>query len=211
MNYYNNIKREKFKILTFNDIFLNPKNVDFAIIRDDFPGFKEDYISIHLIIKKYLPKTFIEIGTNSGLGTNIICNAMGNNTVYSLDLPAEYDMSLIYSKINPEDGRPNNIGQYCKFKYIQLWGNSKTFDFSKYYPLDMWFIDGKHNYEYTYSDTTNAINANANIIIWHDINIDEVQNAVIDIINKKYYNLYYIENTRIAFAEKYDRYNNNSV
>lgn len=202
MNYYPNIKRECFKVLEFNSNFL-PSNLDGAIIRDDFPGFKEDYIILHHLIKKYDPKYFLEIGTNAGSGTNIICNAISSySIVYSIDLPEAYDMNLIYSKVNPEDGRPNNVGQYCKFKYTQLWGNSKDYDFSIYYPLEMWFIDGKHNYEYAKCDTESAMKANANLIIWHDTQIDEVQDAIIDTIDYSKYNLFYVENTRISFAVK---------
>lgn len=159
----------KFINIKFNDNFLNPENMSSCIIRDDFPGFKEDYITVHLLIKKYKPFNIIEIGTNSGIGTNIICNAMEGNPVFSIDLPKEYDMSIIYNTENPEDGRPKNVGECCKFSYTQLWGNSKDFNFSNYYPLDAWFIDGKHNYEYVINDTNNAMKADSKLIIWHDV------------------------------------------
>lgn len=202
MNYYPNIKRKKFKVIGFTYDYLW-SSLEHAIIRDDFPGFKEDYEVVHQLIKKYTPKSFLEIGTNSGAGTNVICNAMTSEfPVYSIDLPAAYDMELIYSKVNPEDGRPDNVGQYCKFKYIQLWGNSKDYDFSKHYPLEAWFIDGKHNYEYAKCDTESAMKADAKLIIWHDTQIDEVQNAIIDTIDNLKYDLFYIENTRISFAIK---------
>ncbi len=54
-----------------------PKYSNKAIIRNDFPGFKEDYLAIHCLIIKYSPNTILEIGTSSGNGTNVICNAMG--------------------------------------------------------------------------------------------------------------------------------------
>lgn len=201
MNSYT-ITSNKFTNLIFNDEFLNPQNVSNCILRDDFPGFKEDYITIHLLIKKYKPFNIIEIGTNSGIGTNIICNAMSGNPVFSIDLPKEYDMSIIYNAKNPEDGRPKNVGECCKLPYTQLWGNSKDFDFSKYYPIDAWFIDGKHNYEYVINDTNIAMNANSRLIMWHDVQISEVEKGIIDSINLDIYNLFYVQNTRIAFAVK---------
>lgn len=200
MNTYTNIDRTCFKILQFNDLFLFPENINTAVVRDDFNGFKEDYITLHLILKKYMPKSLIEIGTNIGMGTNIICNALKDSIIYSIDLPSNYDMSAIYSSISPEDGRPTNIGACCKFKYNQLYGNSKEFDFSCYYPLEAWFIDGKHNYEYVSADTASAIKSSAKLIIWHDTQIDEVRQAIVDNINLSKYELYYVENTRISFA-----------
>lgn len=127
---------------------------------------------------------------------------MEGNPVFSIDLPKEYDMSIIYNTENPEDGRPKNVGECCKFSYTQLWGNSKDFNFSNYYPLDAWFIDGKHNYEYVINDTNNAMKADSKLIIWHDVQIPEVENGIIDSIDLNNYNLFYVQNTRIAFAIK---------
>jgi len=202
MNHYENILRGNFNLLQLNDDYLEQKNLQTAIYRDDFPGFKEDYMAIHLIIKKFKPQTLMEIGTNSGYGTNIICNAMEGRKVFSIDLPADYQMEKIYSKVNPEDGRPSNVGIMCKFPFTQLWGNSKEFDFSKFYPIDAWFIDGKHNYEYASADTKNAMLSKPSVIIWHDININEVQQGVIESLNHTEYSLYYVENTRVAFAKR---------
>ena len=71
-------------------------DIEDAILNEEFTGFKEDYLVLHSLIRKYQPDTFFEIGTNMGTGTNIICNAMGFSDdvlnigqVYSLDLPTE--------------------------------------------------------------------------------------------------------------------------
>ena len=42
-----------------------------AIIRSDFPGFKEDYLAIHSIIRTYHPARLLEIGTSTGNGTKV--------------------------------------------------------------------------------------------------------------------------------------------
>jgi hypothetical protein len=108
-----------------------------AVIRSDFPGFKEDYLTIHSLIRKYKPKTIMEIGTSSGLGTKVICNAMGikklgrnnkNIKVYSIDVPLGTDPTIIYP--HGEDGHPKKPGIYCKLPFIQIFGNSYGFDFS---------------------------------------------------------------------------------
>lgn len=188
-----------------------------AIKRKDFPGFREDYLVLHSLIRMSQPIRFMEIGTSSGNGTNVICNAMdirkkgkvckqGNSehkkTVYSIDVPPGTDSQHIYP--DGENGHPDNAGHNCRFPYAQIYGDSTTFNFSKYYPLDGWFIDGKHSYDYVKKDTRQALKAKPKLIIWHDMQIDEVKNAVVEIMHahQQEYKLHEVENTRIAFATK---------
>lgn len=180
-----------------------------AIIRSDFPGFKEDYLAIHSLIRKYRPKRLLEIGTSTGNGTKVICRAMGinrlglnpNKKVYSIDVPPNTDPSIIYP--DKEDGHPERAGMYNNYPYTQLFGSSIEFDFSPYYPLDAWFIDGKHDYKYAKGDTEQALKAKPTLIIWHDLQIDEVEKAVADTMKKhSEYELYRVEGTRIGYAVK---------
>lgn len=180
-----------------------------AIIRDDFPGFREDYLVIHSLIRHYQPMRFMEIGTSAGTGTNVICNAMGirrfwfnkDRKVMSIDVPPGTDPKEIYPGENPEDGHPAKAGIDCHFPYEQLYGNSQTFDFSPYYPIDAWFIDGKHNYPYAKKDTEQALKSKPKLLIWHDMQIDEVSQAVADVMkNHPEYDLKRVGTTRIGFA-----------
>jgi hypothetical protein len=183
-----------------------------AIIRKDFPGFQEDYLVIHCLIKKYKPERFMEIGTSTGLGTNVICNAMEINRywfnkkkVFSIDVPPNTDPDVIYPE--KEDGHPKIAGALCKYPYTQLFGNSQEFKFSKYYPLDGWFIDGKHSYQYCINDTKAALLSNPKIIIWHDVQIDGVKSAIVESIkNNLEYNLFLVKDTRIAYSIRDDVY-----
>jgi hypothetical protein len=198
------------KIIQINEIAKDPYTKN-AIIRNDFPGFKEDYLVIHCLIKKYNPKTLIEIGTSSGLGTKVICRAMGIkkywwnkkkniNKVYSIDVPPGSDPNIIYP--GKEDGHPIRAGRKCFFSYTQLFGNSNTFDFSPFYPIEAWFIDGKHNYEYAKKDTIQALKSDPKLIMWHDLQIPEVEQAVVEVMDslQDKYELYRVEGSRIAFA-----------
>jgi hypothetical protein len=184
-----------------------------AIIRDNFPGFKEDYLAIHSLIRKYQPQRLCEIGTSTGAGTKVICNAMGIkwwqvwkrfshpsfSMVFSIDVPPGTDPSIIYPQ--HEDGHPFKAGAYNPLPYVQLFGNSNEFDFSPYYPLDAWFIDGKHNYEFTFNDTKQALKAGPNLLLWHDMQIDEVEQAVLDCMKPhKDYMVYRVEDTRVGYA-----------
>src|SRR3990167_8921347 len=148
--------------IEFKDVVKNPYALN-APVRDDFPGFKEDYLVLYCLIKKYSPQTFFEIGTSSGNGTKIICKAMGfrlffnkknKKKIFSIDVPPGTNSKEIYP--DAEDGHPKSTGIDCKLPFTQVFGNSLDFDFSPYYPIEGWFIDGKHNYIYTKNDTEQA-------------------------------------------------------
>lgn len=185
-----------------------------AIERNEHPGFKEDYLVLHCLIKIHSPATFMEIGTSSGRGTSVICNAMGLNRffpwynskkrkVYSLDVPPGTDPLILYP--GKEDGHPDKAGKSCRFPYIQLFGNSTDFDFSKYYPLEGWFIDGKHDYYHVVNDTEQSLSAYPKIIIWHDADLPAVNEAIVSVLTKHVdYQLCFVAGTRIAFAIRSD-------
>lgn len=193
--------------ISFNEIVKSPYS-DKAYVRNDFPGFREDYLVLHSLIRKYEPNTFMEIGTSTGLGTKVICTAMKirkfrifkmNKRVYSLDVPPGTNPKIIYPE--GEDGHPSEPGKYCNLPYTQLFGNSLNFDFSQYYPIDGWFIDGKHNSEYAKNDTEQALKSNPILIVWHDMQIQGVADAVLEVMNQhNNYDLFRVLDTRIAFA-----------
>ena len=185
---------------------------DRAFIRTDFPGFREDYLAIHSLLRRDSPRSVLEIGTSTGLGTNVICNAIGvprsgwrgmlgganDVRVCSIDVPLTTDPSVIYP--DGEDGHPAVAGADCIFRYTQLYGDSTTFDFSPLYPLDAWFIDGKHNYEYVRKDTKQALRASPSLIIWHDLQIPEVERAVADTMRSEPYRVSRVSGTRVGYA-----------
>jgi hypothetical protein len=186
---------------------VKPPYSDNAFVRRDFPGFKEDYLVLHSLIGKFKPNRFMEIGTSVGLGTKVICRAMGlrmfhrspDKTVYSLDVPPGTDPKKLYP--GKEDGHPGIAGYKCHLPYKQIFGNSYKFDFKSYYPIDGWFIDGKHNYKFAKNDTRLALKSKPKIIIWHDMQIEEVSQAVKEVMaKKKNYSLYRVLKTRMAFA-----------
>ena len=200
------------RYLNLTDIVKLPYSKE-AIIRKDFPGFKEDYLVLHCLIRKYKPKTFMEIGTSTGKGTKVICNAMKSKhfrndediKVFSIDVPPGTDPKILYP--NGEDGHPKCAGKKCNLPYTQIFGNTYNFDFTPYYPLEGWYIDGKHSYEFVKNDTKLAIKCEPIIIIWHDMDITGVTEAVTEVMEQyNNYNLYRVINTRIAFAvnKKYE-------
>ena len=180
-----------------------------AIVRDDFPGFREDYLAIHCLIREYRPRRIVEIGTSTGSGTNVLCRAMrirrfwynGGRRVLSIDVPPGTDSSIIYPGDEPEDGHPAEAGSECRFPYDQLFGDSGTFDFSPYYPIDAWFIDGKHSYDYVVRDSEQALRSRPHLVIWHDLQIDGVHRAIRDVMaSRPEFDVYRIGDTRVGAA-----------
>ena len=183
--------------------------------RSDFPGFRDDYLAVHSLIREYQPRRFLEIGTSVGSGTNVICKAVGlraglfrkfsprEKCVLSIDVPPGTDPTQIYP--DEEDGHPARAGARCHFPYVQLYGDSTTFDFSPFYPIDGWFIDGKHNYEYARKDTLQALKSDPQLIIWHDMQIDGVSEAVSDVMSGAPYDVARVSGTRVGFAIRNER------
>lgn len=203
---------------------MEPKNVPYemivkqpyvqgAIVRDDFQGFREDYLALHCLLRMYKVKSLIEIGTSTGLGTKVICKAIGvrrwallealrirrDRKVYSIDVPPGTDPKLIYPEA--EDGHPQRAGMYNPYPYKQLFGDSRVYDFSALYPVDAWFIDGKHRYDFVTEDSKQALRSRAQLIVWHDLQIEEVQRAITDIIERQgqNYRLCRIIGTRMGY------------
>lgn len=198
---------------TYSDI-VTPELLAGAIENNEFEGFREDYHVLHCLIRKYQPKTFFEIGTNMGTGTNIICNAILpsdrkydvglKGIVYSLDLPTELAHISLQHPIS--EGKGDKVGINCKFAYTQLRGDSMEFDYSKY-PCDAYFIDGEHDYQHPFVETREVVRNKPKLIIWHDADISEVWKAITDVFNdtglwvkEGEYDLYRVTDTRIAYA-----------
>jgi hypothetical protein len=186
------------KKTTFKEV-VTPELAEGAILNEEYHGFKEDYLVLHALIKKYKPKTFMEVGTNMGTGTNIICNANQGMKVCSLDLP--YDMAHVSLQSPVSEGKGMKTGSYCKFLFEQVWGDSTTHDYSKHYPLEAWYIDGEHNYDNPFKESREAIKSGAKLIIWHDTDMSDVYRAIVDAFDcNNDYTLYRVEDTRISYA-----------
>jgi hypothetical protein len=95
---------------------------------------------------------------------------------------------------------------------------SLIYNYTEHYPIDCWFIDGEHIYENAFIETERALESGAKYIIYHDADIKEVNQAILDSFEKNEkidnYDLYQVINptfvysssgenvTRIAYAIK---------
>lgn len=183
------------------DFLATPENIAGAILHTHEP-FVRDYLTLHILLKIHGKeiRRFLEIGTNLGEGTKIICNALGSEKlVYTLDLPSEL---AHLSKQHPiSEGKEAAVGSKCDLRYCQILGDSMTYDYGTLYDVDGWFIDGEHDYAHPRHETKEAIKQNAKLIIFHDADMTDVYNAITDsFVYTNDYDLYRVTGTRIAYA-----------
>lgn len=178
---------------TINDI-VTPELIKDAIHNREFPGFIDDYHVLHSLIRIHKPKRFFEIGTNRGTGTKIIKNAIGDGIVYSLDLPFGKGDAPLYK--NGKD----HTGINCDLPFIQLRGDSMRFDYNLY-PCEGYWVDGNHEYENVFHETTEILKCKPKIIIYHDLHVVPVQQAIEDVFkDNKEYDVFRVNGSRIAYA-----------
>lgn len=182
---------------TFKDVFSEREAKD-AVINDEYQGFREDYLVLHCLLRKYKPASVFEIGTNMGTGTKIIKNALPLADVFSLDLPTELAHISLQHPIN--EGKGDSVGHRCDLPFTQLRGDSMTFDFSKY-PCEAYYIDGEHDYEHPYHETKEILKLNPSLVIYHDSDMPTVNKAIVDAFkDRNDYQLFRVTDTRIAYA-----------
>lgn len=175
---------------TFSEIVTDELIKD-AILNNEFPGFMQDYLVLHCLLRKYKPQTVFEIGTNFGTGTNIICNAVPDAKVYTLELP-----SGLGDKPLTASGK-DMTGVNCKFPFYQLRGDSTKFD---YFHCDFFYIDAEHIYENVLAETKAVLETTPFIVCYHDSDIPEVMRAIQDGMTANY-DLYVVEGTRISYLK----------
>ena len=158
--------------------------------------FLKDYIVLHILLRKHSVNTVFEVGTHIGEGTKIICNSVPSARVYTLDLPVEEAGKTLQHPVL----KNKEVGELCNLCYFQLLGDSMTYDYSKY-PCEAYFIDGEHDYAHARHETNEAIKQKPKLIIWHDADMPEVNNAIEDsFAYQNEYDLYRVEGTRVAYA-----------
>jgi hypothetical protein len=183
--------------VTAEDVYFE---IEDALIHDAYIGFKEDYLCLHSLLRKFNPTTILEIGTCIGSGVNVMAKACPSATIMSLDL--DYDTMKQNSKQYPigEDGE-DRVGSATRVPYVQIRGDSMKLNYSSLYPIEAWFIDGEHDYEHAHHESKQAILSGAKLIVWHDSDIDVVLKGILDAFkDNNDYDLFRVVDTRIAYA-----------
>lgn len=184
-------------VVKFKDIY-DPVLAEGAIINDRMEGFREDYLTLHCLLRKYNPKSVFEVGTHVGWGTKIIKNAVPEAKVYSLDLP---DSEASVSLQHPISEGKAGVGVECDLSFIQLRGDSRLFNYGAY-PCEAYWVDAEHKYNNVYAETTLILKCKPKIIIYHDTDIPEVLEAIMDALEYTRYEVVRVQDTRVSYCIK---------
>jgi predicted O-methyltransferase YrrM len=156
-----------------------------------------------------------EIGTFDGRTTlNLALNAAPTAQIYTLDLPPEKvdQTALALAKgdrtfIEKAESGARFKGQPEAARITQLYGDSATFDFSKFAGgIDMVFVDGAHSFEYVLSDAATALKLlkrTGGLIFFHDYASWDGVTLALDKLAREsapYRNLRHISGTTLAFV-----------
>ncbi len=193
-------KRDRWQCRSVFEIFPNSKVVRATIEHSPQAGMysrADDLTRLSFITKLLEPKTVFEIGTYRGrTALNFALNSPPDCTVYTLDLPpaskpeameraCKADAKLI------DRSRPgiDYEGTDVVGKIVQLYGDSRTFDFTPYWgKIDLLFVDGAHDYEAVRLDTKNGLRMlkPGGVILWDDFadygDYNDVTRAVLSLI-----------------------------
>ncbi len=198
-----------FPTVSIEDVF-SPSILNNRIVLENFLGrygnmSVEAVCKMCLIVKHINPKQIFEIGTFNGLTSSQMarnCDAV----IYTLDLPPGETALLNKSDLEISLSRGNKTGEYFRGnpQVIQLWGNSRTFDFSEYYGnMDLVFIDGGHDPLTKKSDSENALKMlNENGVIVWDNYLDDTAPDVTPALNELDWPIYHLRKTCLAVYVK---------
>jgi predicted O-methyltransferase YrrM len=143
--------------------------------------YTQDIVSLCMLCRIIRPKVVFEIGTLDGYSAHhFALNTTEGARIFTLDLPRGEDaqpglpttaIDELHIRSRTESATYHFAGSAAAKKITALSGDSATFDFSPYHrAVDLFFIDGAHSYEYTRSDTRNALKCcrPGGVIAWHD-------------------------------------------
>lgn len=121
------------------------------------------------------PRTIFEIGTFDGSTTLLLARAAPEAQVYTLDLPPE---SALLEESGTEKSLADMGSWGARFhdhpeatRITQLFGDSRTYDFSAYYgKIDLVIVDGGHTADCVTPDSENALKmlAPGGVVVWDD-------------------------------------------
>lgn len=163
----------------------------------------QELSSLAYLMKVLKPSLIFEIGTFTGRTTRLLAaNSPHDCHVLTLDLEPDHVAHQIGEAFQRNDGIPESN------KITQLYGDSRTFNFSPYYGLcDFVWVDACHDYEYVISDTNNALKLlrPGGWIGWHDYRHTAWWSGVtrcVRQLSKKYSGIQHLRGTTIAVMEK---------
>lgn len=148
---------------------LNNQDLDISILDSSYKSYSsetrllKEISSLAYMVKVLKPNIVFETGTFIGRTTRLFANNSPELCeIFTLDLPQH--------KVPHQIGKEFMNTPQAK-KITQLYGDSRKFDFSKWYgKCDFVWIDGCHDYDFVLRDTENALKLCSpnGWITWHD-------------------------------------------
>lgn len=129
-----------------------------------------ELLAVAALTRRLRPRTAFEIGTADGRTTlNIAINQAPEGRVLTLNLPLDQD----YTVHRQECGVGERfLGHPAQQRITQLWGDSRTFDFTPYWgTCDLVFIDADHSTGAVRRDSETAlrlVDRERGVVLWHD-------------------------------------------
>lgn len=178
---------------------------------------ERELVTICRIVRAARPRSLFELGTFDGRTTlNLAANASPDAEVYTLDLPREaietsvrpiHEHEVQYADKSRSGARFG--GSDVEHKIKQLYGDSGTFDFTRYYDtIDFVFVDASHTYEYVINDSLHALKllrGGRGTIVWHDYSRwDGVTRALNELrrLHSSFADIVWIRGTTLAILER---------
>ena len=143
------------------------------------------------ICKLLQPSNVLEIGTfRGGMTFHIARNTADKCRIWTLDLPREMldekmTTAMIDSDVDLARMDPSRVGEEWQNtpeaqKIVQLWGDSRHFDFTGFGPFELIYVDGSHAEPWVEKDTENAFRllSPTGAILWDDCDWRDVQSVL---------------------------------
>ena len=201
---------EKYKISELPTVDLLDLFPDFDVKLSSFSGLGGGSSPLdYALLKKFAESIpchrYFEIGTWLGESSSNVAKIADECISLSLS-----DEDLRQKTFYSEDMLQAQRFFSKKIKNIQhIFGDSKTFDFSKIGKFDLIFIDGNHSHDYVQTDAKNAfklLKDENSVIVWHDYSNftgDDINwnvfAGILDGCNKEQIShLYHVSNTMCA-------------
>lgn len=176
-------------------------------------------IVLGAFVKQLRPTRIFEIGTFRGLtALALAANCDWDAQLWTLDLPPDLtaeDVNNRYYSSNPQSGfkklaeakTERFVGTalkdfHGKCQVEQIYCDAAEFDFSAYAPIDLFFVDGCHEYAAAKRDTLAAWQTvrPGGRVVWHDFTWPDVEKAIHEAMPDVA--VAWVEGTTIAFADK---------
>jgi predicted O-methyltransferase YrrM len=121
------------------------------------------------------PRTIFEFGTYDGATTVWLAQNAPEAELFTIDLPwdqrGDWERQTLVGGQGDDGVGSRFKGTPYEARITQLLGDSRTFDFGKYFGLmDLVVVDADHSYESARSDTENALKMLSpnGVVLWDD-------------------------------------------